>query len=204
MEENRSSTFNRILIGVLAILYVLSLAMLLYGNIKAGDSAAWQLIVSGFLLSIPLILLYFSIYVLVVAARQKRSLGQIDRRLVRLIFWTPRIAGILIILFISLFALDVFEAGYSLGEMLLAFLMHLLPSIVLAIILILAWRWEWIGFLAFLVAGLFFMRTFLFNPLQGVGNLLLFAGPLFMIALLFGANWRWKAEIRNQKLEVRN
>jgi hypothetical protein len=39
----------------------------------AGDSAVGQMIVSGILLSIPLILLYGLIYVLVVAARQRRS-----------------------------------------------------------------------------------------------------------------------------------
>jgi hypothetical protein len=196
METKRSSTSNRILVSVLVLLYVLSLARLLYGNYMAGDSAAWQMIVNGILLSIPLILLYFLIYVLVVAAHQKRSQGQVDRRLARLIYWSPRIAGILIILFISMFALDVFSEGYTLGEMLLGFLMHMLPSIVMAIVLALAWCWEWVGFVIFLAAGLFFLRTIFFNPLQGLGMFLLFSGPMFVIALLFGANWRWRKELR--------
>jgi hypothetical protein len=195
METKRSSTFNWVLIAALAVLYVLSLAGLLYGNYMAGDSAAWQLIVSGILLSIPLILLYFSIYVLATAASQRHLQGQIDRRLARLIYWSPRIAGVLIILFISMFALDVFSEGHSLGEMLLGFLMHMLPSIVMAIVLALAWRWEWVGFVAFLVAGLFFLRSMIFNPLQGLGTFLLFSGPMFVIALLFGVNWLWRKEL---------
>ncbi len=202
MATKQSSTFNRVLIAVLVLLYVSSLASLLYGNYMAGDSALWQMIVSGILLSIPLILLYGLIYVLVVAARQKNSQGTIDRRLAKLIYWSPRIAGILIILFVSLFALDVFEEGYTLGEMLLGFLMHMLPSIAMAIVLALAWRWEWVGFVTFLLAGLFFLRAMLFNPLQGVGMFLLFSGPMFLIALLFGANWRWRKELRPDLMPV--
>jgi hypothetical protein len=52
------------------LLFVLSFARLLYANYQVADSAPWQLIISGILLSIPLALLYFSIGVLVLAARQ--------------------------------------------------------------------------------------------------------------------------------------
>ena len=197
METERSSTFNRVLVTVLVLLYVLSLGSLLYGNYMAGDSALWQMIVSGILLSIPLILFYGLIYVLVMAARQRRSQGTVDRRLAKLIYWSPRIAGILIILFVSMFAFDVFVEGLTLGEMLLGFLMHMLPSIAMAIVLALAWRWEWVGFVTFLLAGLFFLRAMLFNPMQGLGMFLLFSGPMFLIALLFGANWRWRNELRS-------
>jgi len=189
--------FNRVLITALVLLYVLSLGSLLYGNYMAGDSALWQMIVSGILLSIPLILFYGLIYVLVMAARQRRSQGTVDRRLAKLIYWSPRIAGILIILFVSMFAFDVFVEGLTLGEMLLGFLMHMLPSIAMAIVLALAWRWEWVGFVTFLLAGLFFLRAMLFNPMQGLGMFLLFSGPMFLIALLFGANWRWRNELRS-------
>ena len=195
MVTQRSSIFTRILIVVLGALFVLSLSWFLYGNYRVGDSALWQMIVSGILLSIPLALLYASIGVLVVAARQKSTQGQVDRRLAKLLYWSPRLAGVAIIFFISLFALDVFGPGYSLGEMLLGFLMHMLPSIGLIIMLALAWRWEWVGFAAFLVAALFFMRFLLRNPVQEFGNFLLISGPLLVIALLFGANWLWRKEL---------
>ena len=91
-----------------------------------------------------------------------------------------------------MFALDVFSPEYTLAEMLLGFLMHMLPSIFMMIVLALAWRWEWVGFFAFLLAALFFMRFLLSgNPGDGIGMFLLFSGPMLLIALLFGANWRW-------------
>lgn len=200
METKRSSTFNWILVSVLVLLYLVSLTMFISANIRAGDSAWWQILLSSLILSIPLILLYGLIGVLIVAARQ-RGLGQIDPRLSKVIYWSPRVAGILIILFVSLFALDVFEEGRPLGEMLLAFLMHMLPSLIMALLLAIAWRWEWVGFAGFLLASLFFMRTLFmsFNQPGAVssafGMFLLFAGPLLLIALLFGANWRWHSQL---------
>jgi hypothetical protein len=53
----------------------------------------------------------------------------------------PRILSIFAIGFISLFALDSFEHG-TLGEQILAFLLHMIPSLVLTIILAIAWKWE--------------------------------------------------------------
>jgi len=40
----------------------------------------------------------------------------------RVLFWAPRVLGILFALFLSLFALDVFSEGYSFGETMLALL----------------------------------------------------------------------------------
>ena len=56
--------------------------------------------------------MYFSIGVLVMAARQKRA-GQINSRLAGFIYWTPRISGVLITLFVALFALDMFSARHA-------------------------------------------------------------------------------------------
>jgi hypothetical protein len=54
----------------------------------------------------------------------------------RVLFWTPRIVCILFAIFISLFAVDVFSAGYSLPKTILALLMHLIPTGVIVIVLI--------------------------------------------------------------------
>jgi hypothetical protein len=189
------ATFKGVLIAGLAVLYVAPLALFLTLEQRASGAPLGTLAGNGLLLSIPLLALCGMIYVLATAARQARSGGALDRRLARWVYWAPRLAGIVIILFISLFALDVFQPGIPLGELLLGFLMHLLPSIGLAAILALAWKWEWIGFWFFLLAALFFLRAFLSEAWMGVGNMILFSGPLLLIALLFGANWRWKGQM---------
>jgi hypothetical protein len=119
--------------------------------------------------------------------------GTMNKPIKQLLFWTPRVAGILFILFISIFALDVFGQGYSFWETLLALFMHLLPSIALAIAIVLAWRWEWIGALLFGGFAVWYvavMRGF------SISVYLLLAGIPFVIGVLFAVGWIFRREIR--------
>ncbi|MCO6450638.1 MAG: hypothetical protein J5I90_07590 [Caldilineales bacterium] len=112
----------------------------------------------------------------------------------RLLFWLPRGLCILFAVFISLFALDVFGEGYSLGETIIAFTMHMIPTFAILLALILAWRWEWIGALLFAGLGVFYVVA-----MRGDVDLVAFAiisGPLFVIAGLFLANWVYHDEVR--------
>jgi hypothetical protein len=78
------------------------------------------------------------------------------RTSVRLYHWLPRILGILAILFISLFAADAFAPGLTIWQQLGAFLIHLIPSFILLAFLFIAWKWEFIGGIIFMVVGLAF------------------------------------------------
>ena len=73
------------------------------------------------------------------------------------LYWTPRLLMIVFILFISLFALDAFEGDRSILSKIGAFLIHLIPSFILIVLLILSWRREWIGGLAFFILGVFYI-----------------------------------------------
>jgi hypothetical protein len=63
------------------------------------------------------------------------------------------VLSIAFILFISLFALDVFEQE----RWFLALVMHLIPSYILIIITIVSWKKELIGGILWLVTGIFFL-----------------------------------------------
>jgi hypothetical protein len=63
----------------------------------------------------------------------------------RLLFWTPRILGTLFVLFMSVFAMDVFEENKSLGQIAVALIRHLVPAFICLAVLLVAWRWERIG-----------------------------------------------------------
>jgi hypothetical protein len=75
-------------------------------------------------------------------------------RLASTIRWAARILGILAIAFISLFALDVFSEGVGLGQKIVAFLLHMIPSFVLIIVLIIGWKHELVGGVLMTVVGL--------------------------------------------------
>jgi hypothetical protein len=184
------SRFNRILIALMVILYAVSLGAFTYLNWSVEpEHVLWMHAVNALILSIPLVLFYGSIYVLVSAWHEHKQTGQISPRLTKIIHWAPRIAAILIIFFISLFSLDVFEMGGTPLELLGAFLMHSIPSIVMIVLLIFAWRRPVVGFIAFLLAGLFFLRFVILGA--DLGHFLLFSGPLLLVSALFYADWRW-------------
>jgi hypothetical protein len=184
------SRFNRLLMILMIILYLVSLGAFSYANwLVDPQHILWMFLVNAIILSIPLILFYGSVYVLISAWREHAQSGQISSRLAKVIHWAPRIAAILIIFFVSLFSLDVFGMDGTPLELLAGFLIHSLPSIFMILMLFFAWRRPMVGFIAFLLAGLFFLRFVIFD--LNLGNFLLFSGPLLLIAALFYADWRW-------------
>jgi hypothetical protein len=101
----------------------------------------------------------------------------------KILFWSPRILGILIAVFVSLFALDVFGEGYSTVETIVALAMHLIPTFVILIVLGIAWRWEWIGGFLFVALGVLYITLF-WEP-SNLPAYLVISGPLFLTGILF-------------------
>lgn len=106
--------------------------------------------------------------------------------------WTPRIICILAILFISLFALDSFSSDLTIWQQIGAFLIHLIPSFILIALLIVAWKWEFIGGIIFTLIGLgfspvIFMHNYKMN--QSVWHslevILIITMPFVIVGILF-------------------
>ncbi|MGB8491884.1 MAG: hypothetical protein WCE64_12580 [Bacteroidales bacterium] len=114
----------------------------------------------------------------------------------KILQWAPRILCILAILFLSLFALDSFSSELTFWQNAGAFLMHLVPSFVLLVILIVAWKWENIGGIILIIVGLA-LCVFLFNLnynqrhfslWQSIRNVTMFCLPLILAGILFVIN----------------
>ena len=60
----------------------------------------------------------------------------------RTLFWTPRVLLVLLTLFVSVFALDVFGEGLGVGETLLALAIHLIPTFALLLVFVLVGKSE--------------------------------------------------------------
>jgi hypothetical protein len=190
--DTQKSHFHRNLLITLIVLFVLTLAAFVYA-VWAGEQAnmlGWEMLLNIPILSIPLILIFGSVYVLLMGWYERSTIGKVSPRLAKIIHWTPRIAAILIILFAGLFSLDVFGTGASPLETLGDFLMHNIPSIVMLVLLIFAWKRPVVGFVAFLVVAVAFTILFV-RDFYAVSNLLLFVLPLLLIASLFYADWKW-------------
>jgi hypothetical protein len=190
--DTQKSRFNRILLIILAVLCVLTIAAF-SSAIWAAESENmqwWTILLNIPILSIPIVLLYGSIYVLVIAWRERSTLGQVSPRLARIIHWAPRVAAIAIIFFVSLFSFDVFEIEASPLELLGGFLIHNIPSIGMLVMLIFAWKRPVVGFVAFLAAAALFAFLFV-RDISALPTLLLFVFPILLVAFLFYADWRW-------------
>jgi hypothetical protein len=111
------------------------------------------------------------------------------------LFWTPRVAGILFVLFISLFAFDVFEEGLGFWGTLLALFMHLLPSILLAIAIYVAWKREWFGAVLFIGWAIWYVVFFRDRDFPWITYAII-AGIPTVIGLLFLVDWIWRKQIR--------
>ena len=101
------------------------------------------------------------------------------------VFWAPRVLGILVAAFLGLFALDAFGGDQPLGAALVDFAVHLLPAVLVLGIVALAWRWEWVGAVAFTALAIAYLLT---SP--RVDWSLVISGPLFVVGLLFLWSWR--------------
>jgi len=104
--------------------------------------------------------------------------------------WLPRILSIVFILFLSLFALDVFSEYKGLAVA-APLLIHLLPSLTLFCIVIIAWKHELVGAIAFIGFAVFYV--------WGVGLArppdlyLSIVFPLVLIGICYLVRWRQKS-----------
>jgi hypothetical protein len=116
------------------------------------------------------------------------------------LYWAPRILSILFICFIALFSLDVFTPGLTISEMIFALLMHNIPTLVLAVILLVSWKFEIVGAVCFILAGMAYM-VFVFTSeipwYIGFNWSLTIAGPAFLVGILFLLNWIQKQKHQN-------
>ena len=98
-----------------------------------------------------------------------------------LFYWLPRSLAVFFIIFLSLFAQDVFDRG-PLGQALTGFFIHLIPSYLLLLALVLAWKKEKVGGIVFMLLGVVFTLFFRINEII---YFMTISYPVFLIGVLF-------------------
>jgi hypothetical protein len=108
-----------------------------------------------------------------------------------LLYWTPRVLGVLLAAFITIFAADAFEGNFTIWEKLVALAVHMIPTAVILLAVAIAWRWEIPGGLLFVAAAAFHTSWALGRGLPGV-DILLISGPAYLVGALFVADWFYR------------
>jgi len=111
----------------------------------------------------------------------------------KFLYWTPRILSIIFLAFLVLFSLDVFDEGLGFWGTIVGLLMHNIPVLILLIVLIISWKREIVGGVAFILAGcLYIFSAFarnMDNWLMVLVWSLQISGVAFVIGGFFIANW---------------
>ena len=111
-----------------------------------------------------------------------------------LLYWLPRVSGLLVAAFISIFAADAFSEGHGFWLTLAALAMHLIPTAVVLLAVAIAWRWEAAGGLLFILAGAYH-TTWAMSRGFRVGDLLLISGPVYAVGALFVIDWFYRRRL---------
>lgn len=106
------------------------------------------------------------------------------------ITFTARGFAILFIIMTSLFALDIGKFSW------LGLFMHLLPSLILVVILIISWKYEKIGGILWLLVAIAYI-VLVWGKVDFLAYLVM-SGPALVIALLF--LWPKKSSLHLPKL----
>jgi hypothetical protein len=106
-------------------------------------------------------------------------------RIATILNWTPRVLALGFAFFLSLFALEAFDQSYSIGELLLAIFMQLIPAEIIVIFTILSWKKPGLGAILFIIVGTVYIVMTDGIPLA---TYFIISGPIYLIALLFLIN----------------
>lgn len=110
----------------------------------------------------------------------------------KILYWSPRVLGILFIIFLMMFSLDVFEPELTAEQIAIGLFMHNIPALILLLSLIFSWKHEIVGGVAFILAGLLYILLLAINSKfewYMLSWVLIISGPAFLIGVLFIINW---------------
>ncbi|MGE5627972.1 MAG: hypothetical protein ACM3X7_07615 [Solirubrobacterales bacterium] len=114
------------------------------------------------------------------------------RKVNKYIYWTPRILSILFVAFLAMFSLDVITPEANALQIALGLFIHNIPALILLIIVIISWKREIVGGIAFILAGFMYI---IFSARSGIpwylalSWSLTIALPAIIVGILYMLCW---------------
>jgi len=116
----------------------------------------------------------------------------------KILYWAPRVLSILFILFISMFALDIFDMKLGFWGTIVGLFMHLMPIWIMIIALVISWKHEIVGGIVFPLLGLLYIGMTSASAIRGdlpwylaLAWSVQIAGPAIIVGVLWLVNWFW-------------
>ena len=116
------------------------------------------------------------------------------KKISKFTYWTPRILSIIFVLFLTIFSGDVFDENLGFWQTVLGLLIHNIPVLVLAAVIWISWKYEIVGGIAFILAGIahliFSIAGETIDPWYvALAISLILDIPAFFIGILFLVGW---------------
>lgn len=141
-----------------------------------------------------ILLLLFGCFAMVYAFLHRAGATKNFSTGLKLLYWSPRLFCIVFAAFTVIFALDVFGGDKGVWQTIVAFIMHLIPTFLIIALLIISWRWEWLGGIVFILLALLYIISSKGRaPLMAY---ILICGCLLLISILFFLNWLYRNKLR--------
>ena len=107
------------------------------------------------------------------------------------LYWTPRILSIAFVCFLFLMSFDVIGLGLGFWRTVGAFFMHSLPALFLLGVLLVSWKYEIVGGIGFILAGLVYIGLLMRNPFEWymIAWAIQISGISFLTGTLFLIGW---------------
>ena len=103
----------------------------------------------------------------------------------KILYWSPRVLGLLFAFFMSLFATEIFNDGYSVLKTTIGFLIQLVPATIILVFTAIGWKKEGLGAALFFIIAIAYIIYFKNQPWQTYA---IISTPLFFIGVLFFIN----------------
>ena len=117
------------------------------------------------------------------------------KKIGKFVYWTPRILSILFLIFLALMSLDIFDMKLGFWGTIIGLFMHNIPVFILTILLIISWKHEIVGGIAFILAGIVYIAILLMNAVKTGFEVYYLAwavqisGIAFFIGIMFLVGW---------------
>jgi len=103
----------------------------------------------------------------------------------RILYWSPRVLGLVFAFFMSLFATEIFNEGYSILKTTIGFLIQLIPALIILGFTAIGWKKNGWGAVLFTILAITYILYFKNQPWQTYA---IISTPLFIIGVLFLLN----------------
>lgn len=114
-----------------------------------------------------------------------------ENKIDKILYWAPRILSILFICFLMLFSLDVFSTESSFWQIVVGLFMHNIPALLLLVVLLISWKYEIVGGIGFILAGLLYIYLVFSGGFEWfkISWILTISGPAILTGILFIISW---------------